>query len=143
MGYDDGPRYGSGSRVGVLLVGLLLGAVIMTAVWVGIAGNPLSDVNEVVYRDITVASVSDEQDSICWSENPGRRDATRACAILALDPAIAPPQEGDHVTIGLTILEPERGEQTTQVVYIAPAPGPPADSATEPPTDTEPTELVS
>ncbi|HVM18464.1 MAG TPA: hypothetical protein VM307_00725 [Egibacteraceae bacterium] len=116
---DDYPRH-PGSRVGVLLVGLIIGALVMTGVWVGIAGNPLSDVNEVTYQEITVADVTEARDSICWSDDPDRRDATRQCAILALDPAVDPPSTGDVVVIGVTTLRPTRGEERTQVVYLAP-----------------------
>ncbi len=132
MDYDDEPRHAPGSRFGVLLVGLVVGAVIMTAVWVGVAGNPLSDVNEVVFQQITVADVSEDNDSICWSEDPGRRDATQACAILAIDPKVSLPAQGERVTVGIVTLAPDRGEEITQVVYVAPADdAPPAPDATE------------
>lgn len=121
--YDDeyAPRRNSGSRVGVLFVGLLVGALIMTAVWVAIAGNPLSDVNEVVYETITVGDVDTDRDTVCWSEEPGRRDAGQLCAILALDPEIEVPAEGDRVVLGLVTLQPPGEEATRQAVYVAPA----------------------
>ena len=112
-----------GSRIGVLLVGLLLGAVIMTAIWVGVAGNPLSDANEVIFREITVADVSEPRDSICWSDDPQRRDATQQCAILALDPEQQIPDPGDLVLVGVVTLRPARGEQRLQVVYAEPVAG--------------------
>ena len=119
---EDYPRQ-AGSRIGVLFAGLILGALIMTAVWVAVGGNPLSDVNEVVYQQITVADVT--EDSICWSQDPGRRDAARQCAILAIDPAVEPPRPGDVVVAGVTTLHPQRGDERTQVVYIEPSGGEP------------------
>ena len=113
------PRH-PGSRVGVLFTGLLVGALVMTGVWVGIAGNPLSDVNEVVYSQVTVADVSAEGDTLCWSEDPGRRDAAQLCAILALDRVIDVPQPGDSVVIGLIMLRPPDREPTRQIVFIGP-----------------------
>ena len=117
---DHSYRREPGSRIGVLFVGLLLGAVIMTAVWVGVAGNPLSDANEVVFSEIRVADVSEARDSICWSENPARRDARQQCAILALDPEQDVPEPGDRVVVGVTTLRPSRGDQRIQVVYVEP-----------------------
>ena len=118
--YDDyAPRRASGSRVSVLLIGLLVGAVIMTAVWVAIAGNPLSDVNEVKYTDITVASVNLEKNTVCWSEDPGRRDAGQVCAILALDRSVEVPMPGTDVVIGTVELRPPEGETTRQAVYVS------------------------
>lgn len=120
--YDDEyePRAAPGSRISVLLVGLVVGAAIMTAVWVGIAGNPLSDENEVVYETITVADVDTDRDTVCWSEDPGRRDAARLCAILALDPELALPEDGDRVVLGLVMLAPPGREPTRQAVFVAP-----------------------
>ena len=120
---QDMPRREPGSRVGVLLVGLLLGAIIMTVVWVAIAGNPLSDDNEVVFRDVVISDVTEARDSLCWSEEPQRRDAPQECAILALDPAIDPPQPGDALTIGLVQLRTPDGTEAQQVVHVAPAAG--------------------
>ena len=113
------PRH-QGSRVGVLFAGLIVGALVMTGIWVGIAGNPLSDTNEVVYSQVTVADVSAEGDTLCWSEDPGRRDAAQLCAILALDRVIEVPQPGDNVVIGMVMLHPPDREATRQVVFIGP-----------------------
>ena len=117
---DEYQARAAGSRVGVLFVGLVVGALVMTAVWVGIAGNPLSDINEVVYSEVVVADVNAERDTMCWSEDPGRRDAAQLCAILALDPEIEVPQVGDHVLLGLVMLRPPGDEPVRQAVYIAP-----------------------
>jgi hypothetical protein len=114
------PRREAGSRVGVLFAGLIVGALVMTGVWVGIAGNPLSDNNEVVYSQITVADVSAEGDTLCWSEDPQRRDAAQLCAILALDRVIEVPNPGDTVTIGLVMLAPPDREPVRQIVFIGP-----------------------
>ena len=119
MDDDYEPRRAPGSRLGVLLVGLLVGALIMTAVWVAMAGNPLSDVNEVTFVDITVASLNETEDSICWSENPRRRDSVQRCAILGLDPKASVPQEGDQVTVGVVSLQPPTGSETRHVVYVS------------------------
>lgn len=121
MDDDYEPRRGAGSRLGVLLIGLIVGAMIMTAVWVAVAGNPLSDTNEVTYLPITVGSLNEAGDSICWSENPRRRDAVQSCAILALDPKARVPKVGDQVTIGVVSLAPPGGNQTRHVVYVTPA----------------------
>ena len=130
------PRREPGSRVGVLFAGLIVGAMVMTAVWVGVAGNPLSDANEVVYSEIRVADVNTERDTLCWSEDPGRRDAAQLCAILALDPEIAVPEPGERVLIGLVMLRPPDRETVRQVVYIGPLAGGDGDvPATPGPTD--------
>ena len=119
--YEDEyePRHTPGSRISVLMVGLVVGALIMTGVWVGIAGNPLSDENEVVYETITVASIDSDRDTVCWSEEPGRRDAAQLCAILALDPEVEIPEDGDRVVLGLVMLAPPGKEATRQAVYVA------------------------
>ena len=118
--YDDyEERRGPGSRISVFLVGLLIGALIMTGVWVGVAGNPLSDVNEVQYFDITVASVNLEKNTMCWSEDPGRRDAGQVCAILALDRADEVPMPGTDVTVGTVELGPPGQEATRHAVYVS------------------------
>jgi hypothetical protein len=106
-----------GSRVAVLLVGLLIGAIAATVAWLAMAGNPLSDANEVVYETITVADVTPQNDQICWSRNPERRDAERVCAILALDPEVIPPAIGDVVTVGIVELRTPQGDEFRQVVY--------------------------
>ena len=128
----DMPRREPGSRVGVLLVGLLIGAAIMAVVWVLVGGNPLSDSNEVVYREVVVADVTEERDSMCWSQDPQRRDAPQECAILALDPAVESPQPGDALTIGLVQLRPPDGTEAQQVVYAVPAGGADDDATTAP-----------
>lgn len=110
-----------GSRLSVLLIGLIVGALIMTGVWVAIAGNPLSDVNEVTFLDITVASLNDTEDSICWSENPRRRDAVQLCAVLGVDPKARVPEVGDEVTVGVVDLQPPAGNETRHVVYVSAA----------------------
>ena len=127
------PRHSAGSRISVLLVGLLLGAMIMTGVWVGKAGNPLSDANEVKYLRITVASVNLDKNTVCWSTDPGRRDAAQICAILALDREQDPPFPGSRVTIGTVDLRPPDGETTLQAVYVSrPEVSPDASEAVEP-----------
>lgn len=133
MDDDYEPRRQPGSRLSVLLIGLIVGALIMTGVWVAMAGNPLSDTNEVTFLDITVASLNETEDSICWSENPRRRDAVQLCAILGLDPKARVPEVGDEVTVGVVDLLPPTGNETRHVVYVsapqdddAPSPGPTA-----------------
>ena len=118
---DYEPRRGAGSRLSVLFVGLVVGALTMTAVWVAVAGNPLSDTNEVTYLPITVGSLNEAGDSICWSQNPRRRDSVQSCAILAIDPKARVPKVGDEVIIGVVSLAPPNGNQTRQVVYVLPA----------------------
>src|SRR5688572_25265746 len=114
------PRREAGSRVSVLFAGLIVGALVMTAVWVGIAGNPLSDNNEVVYEQITVADVSAEGDTLCWSEDPRRRDAAQLCAILALDRVVKVPNPGDTIVIGLVMLAPPDRDAVRQIVFVGP-----------------------
>ena len=121
-----------GSRLNVLLIGLVVGAVIMTGVWLAVAGNPFSDVNEIVYSEVLVDTIS--QDRLCWAEEPQRRDTTQQCAILTLDPQQALPEQGDRVVIGVTTLRPASGEQRVQVVYAAPAE---ADAPTDSSSDNE------
>lgn len=135
MDEEYGEYRAPGSRVSVLLVGLLIGAIAVTVAWVALAGNPLSDDNEVVYETITVAEVAPEADQICWSRNPERRDAERVCAILALDPEVEPPAAGDVVTIGRIDLRTPQGDEFRQVVYSS-VTGEPANVETE--TATEP-----
>jgi hypothetical protein len=130
-------RRESGSRVSVLLVGVLLGAIAMTVVWVVLAGNPLSDLNEVEYREVLVDTVS--QDRLCWAEEPQRRDTAQQCAILTLDPQQDRPSPGDRVVIGVTTLRPASGQQRIQVVYAVPAEAAaPADSSSDDASETEP-----
>ena len=134
---DYEPRRGAGSRLSVLLVGLIIGALIMTGVWVALAGNPLSDTNEVTYLPITVGSINEAGDSICWSENPRRRDSVQSCAILALDPKARVPEVGEEVTIGVVSLAPPSGNQTRQVVYVALARGEDADTGSPAPSSSD------
>ena len=137
--YPAEPTYprAPGSRLSVLLIGLVIGAVIMTGVWVAVAGNPLSDINEIVYREVLVDTVS--QDRLCWAEEPQRRDTTQQCAILTLDPQQNRPAAGDRVVIGVTTLRPATGEQRIQVVYAAPAEAAaPTDSSSDSDNVTEP-----
>lgn len=115
---DYEPRREPGSRVSVLLLGVLIGAILITILWLVVSGNPLSDANEVVYEQITVTEVGAEQDSICWSVDPRRRDAERTCAILALDPEQDTPQAGDTVLLGYVMLQPPGEEETRQAVYV-------------------------
>lgn len=100
-----------------LVVGLLLG-VLLFIIW---QGNPLSSANEIRYTTVTVGSVSDQQDSLCWSADPADRDATRECAILAIDPQAEVPQVGDTVTIGLVEIDPPDADPRTQIVFAEPA----------------------
>jgi hypothetical protein len=137
MDEDLAYRREPGSRLSVLLLGLLLGAAAATIALAAVAGNPFSDANEVVYETITVADIAEANDQICWSRNPERRDAEQVCAILALDPAVAPPVAGDRVTIGRVQLRTPQGDDTRQVVYVGRAP---ADEASELPA-TEASEL--
>ena len=116
------PRREAGSRVSVLFAGLIVGALVMTAVWVGIAGNPLSDNNEVVYEDITVTSVNLDRNTVCWSEDPSRRDAGQVCAILALDRAQQPPTPGQDVTVGTVMLAPPDEETSRNQARGRPLP---------------------
>jgi hypothetical protein len=114
----DGER-SSGSPLAAGLMGLLVGAlVVLVLVWV-FTGNPFSDVNEIEYIDTVVAQAS--EDRLCWATDPGRRDAPLACGILALDPSLPVPDEGDLVTIGFVELDPPDGASRTQVVYVAEA----------------------
>ena len=121
--YEDyhEPRRAPGSRFSVFLVGLLIGGAVMTAVWVALAGNPLSDTNEVIYENITIANVNLEKNTMCWSEDPSRRDAGQRCAILSLDRSQEPPMPGTRVTVGTVELEPPDEDVTRQAVYVSSA----------------------
>lgn len=111
-------------------VALIIGFILGVAVMIAITGNPLSSSNEVEYMDVTVGSVSDEEDSLCWSTDPQERDASRRCAILALDPQSTTPSEGDAVTIGLVQIAPPGMESRTQVVYAGPTEAGPTEAGT-------------
>jgi hypothetical protein len=145
-GYDHEPTddAGGGRRAGptsLVLIGLLLGLVLgFILAWV-LGGNPLSQANEVVYTEVMVGSVTEDADQICWAEDPDRRDSGQTCAILALDPELDVPEEGDVVTIGIVEFRTPDGSEFTQVVHVAPAAGD-FDAATDPavlPDDGEPT----
>ena len=135
---QDVPRREPGSRVGVLFVGLLIGAAIMTIVWIVVAGNPLANTNEVVFRDIVVSDVTDDLDSLCWSQDPQRRDAPQECAILALDPALEPPQPGDALTIGVVQLRAPDGTEAQQVIHAVPSDASADEATTAPEPTTSP-----
>lgn len=105
------------------LVGLGVGVVLTAVALFLVGGNPFSDTNEVVFQQVTIAAI--DSDRICWSQDPQRRDAPLECAVLALDPALAQPEEGDDVVIGVVDLEGPDVE-VRQVVYAAPATGAPA-----------------
>lgn len=114
------PRRGMGGAtpLGAGLAGLIVGALLAGIGLIAIGGNPFSDANDVVYREITVSEISDAGDQICWSTEPGRRDAPQECAILAIDPAAAAPEDGERVTVGLVRLKPPTGDGVQQVVYV-------------------------
>ena len=104
--------------LGAGLAGLIVGALLAGIGLIAIGGNPFSDANDVVYREIVVSEISDAGDQICWSTEPGRRDAPQECAILAIDPAAAAPEDGERVTVGLVRLKPPTGDGVQQVVYV-------------------------
>ena len=118
MSSDDAPRRGRGQfgLIGLVL-GFLLGLVLLFVV----AGNPFSSANEVTFREVVVGSVSPEEDTLCWSQDPDDRDQARTCAILALDPQSEVPAVGDFVTIGVVEIAPPGEESQRQVVYSAPS----------------------
>lgn len=136
-GTQDQPRSRRVLRTALvaLLVGFIAGVVLVVLV----GGNPLSSANEVRYLDVTVGSIGEEQDSLCWSTDPSERDASRRCAILALDPQMTVPQEGERVTIGLADIAPPGQESRSQIVYA----GPVGASATASPTPAGVTEPAS
>lgn len=128
--HDDATGTGRGRMA---LIALAVGFVLGAALIIFIGGNPFSTSNEVTYMDVTVASVSDEADTLCWTTEPSDRDEAQPCAILALDPQASVPQEGAFVTIGLVDIAAP-GEQTrTQIVYAAPAEGQPSGAGTDAP----------
>lgn len=114
----------------VALIALAVGFVLAALLFVIWQGNPLSSANEVRYMTVTVGSVSDEGDSLCWSADPAERDATRECAILAIDPQSAVPAAGDTVTIGLVQINPPDAEARTQIVFAEPGTAEADDDAT-------------
>jgi hypothetical protein len=117
---------------GAVLAGFVLAAVLLLA----IGGNPFSDTNEVVYRDITVGSVSPGADQLCWSDRPGQRDAPQQCAILTLDPEGEVPEPGDEVTAGLVRLSTPDGEERLQIIFVSDAAATPGEQPSpEPGTD--------
>jgi hypothetical protein len=104
-----------------VLIGLLVGLVLgFAAAWL-LGGNPFSQANDVVYTEVVVGSVTEEADQICWAEDPERRDSGQTCAILALDPEIEVPEQGEVVTIGIVEFRTPDGAEFTQVVHVAPA----------------------
>lgn len=109
--------------LGTAVIGGLVGAVLMAVLLMFIGGNPFSDVNEVHYQQFTVATVSEEGDRICWSREPDRRDAPLDCAILALDPRVAVPQEGDEIMAGIVTLRTPGGVEIQQLVFAGPPSG--------------------
>ncbi len=128
------PQGGAHTRLGptgFALVGVLVGVVIGVGLAWAVGGNPLSDRNEVVYREVTVNSVSPEEDQICWADEPGRRDSPQTCAILALDPEVPVPSPGVTVMIGLVDLDTPDGAQFRQVIHLGPPSAPEADDDPE------------
>lgn len=113
------------------LIGLVVGFLIGVVLFFAIGGNPFSTANEVTYQEVAVGSVS--EDRLCWSQDPGDREQSLTCAILALDPQADAPEEGDVVTIGVVDVAPPGQEAQRQVVYAAAAEGAPAGAGT--PTD--------
>lgn len=116
-----------------VLVGLAIGVLAGFALAWLLGGNPLSAENQVSYTELTVASVSEEGDRLCWAEEPERRDSPLQCAILALDPTADVPEEGNRVVAGLVDLRAPDGTELRQVVHLAPAaPGEASPEATSP-----------
>jgi hypothetical protein len=116
---------------GAVLAGFVLAAVLLLVV----GGNPFSDTNEVVYRDITVGSVSPGEDQLCWSDRPGQRDAPQQCAILTLDPEGEAPEPGDEVTVGLVRLSTPDGEERLQIIFVSEAAATTGEPSPEPGAD--------
>ncbi len=108
-----------------LLIGFVLGIMVMFL----FTGNPFSSANEVSYMDVTVASIGESDDSLCWSSDPDDRDAPQECAILALDPQQQQPAVGDMVSIGIVEIAPPGQETRTQIVHTAPPQSSPDDSS--------------
>ena len=110
-----------GGRARAALIGFLLGFLVGVILLVVVGGNPFASANEVSYRDVVVGSVSDTEDSLCWSEDPNDRDESRTCAVLALDPQVRVPEVGDSITIGVVDLAPPGEESQRQIVHAAAA----------------------
>lgn len=108
---------GGATPLGAGLAGLVIGALLAGIGLTLIGGNPFSDVNDVVYQQVIVADISEQGDVLCWPKDPENRGSDRSCAILALDPAAAVPEEGERVTVGLVKLRPPDGKVVTQAVY--------------------------
>ena len=121
---------GGATPLGAGLAGLLVGALLAGIVLIAVGGKPFYDANDVTYREIVIEDISDAGDQVCWAREPGRRDAPQDCAILAIDPAAAQPEEGERVTIGLGRLRPPEGDSVLQVVYVRGSA--PAESPAEP-----------
>ena len=113
------------------LVGVLVGLFVGFGIAWAVGGNPFSDVNEVVYTEVVVNSVSPEEDQLCWADEPDRRDSPVTCAILALDPELTVPEPGDRVVIGLVDFDTPDGDDFRQVVHVAQAPAREAEDADE------------
>jgi hypothetical protein len=124
--YDTAPSAEhSRTRLGpssFVLLGLVIGLLAGFGVAWAVGGNPLSDANQVAYREVVVNSVSAGGDQLCWADEPDRRDSPQTCAILALDPTLDVPEEGDTVVIGLVALDTPDGAESTQVVHVAAPP---------------------
>lgn len=130
---DEGPpspasasRRPAGARPTPLAIGLggaVAGALVMAVLLFIAGGNPFSNTNEVRYEEITVATVSPEGDRLCWSTEPERRDAPLNCAILALDPRVAMPGEGDRILAGISTLKTPGGIEVQQIVFAGPPGG--------------------
>lgn len=121
---------GGATPLGAGLAGLVIGALLAGIGLTLIGGNPFSDVNDVVYQQVVVADISEQGDVLCWPKDPENRGSDRSCAILALDPAAAVPEEGERITVGLVKLRPPDGKVVTQAVYArgsAPAQDPSED----------------
>jgi hypothetical protein len=117
---DPAPRQRLGPTA-LVLIGVLVGALLaIVLLWV-LRGNPFSSVNEVVYSEVIVGSVTDDEDQICWAQDPDRRDSQQECAILALDPELEVPEAGDLVTIGLVRFRTPDDSEFLQVVHVGPA----------------------
>jgi hypothetical protein len=119
---DSAPRERSGmGRGNVALIGFAVGFLLAVVLLLFLTGNPLSSANEVRYLDVVVGPVSQTSDELCWSTDVEDPVASRTCAILALDPRAAVPDEGDEVTLGVVDIRAPGGQQQTQIVFAAPS----------------------